>query len=283
MNSKTVLKVRARGLWLASLMCLMLSSTAVSAFAGEVSSPTSTGSSGVGGLQILSDSILLCVCVTIPALMLIYLLPAAIRQKATAQRARELQQGQQRIGLALEAGRSGIWELNLSNNRLHWDWRTRNMFDVAPAETELSFEDFSKRLHPEDRERVEVSFNDSVDTGTPFSCNYRVIYRDSSVHDIHMQGRAIFDEIDKPRLFIGICHDLTEQQPPPNRVSDNGHQSANQLNRAAMEDHMAHLGTLIQELSWEVQDSPGQVSPVKDQPNMIAGRIRSAEGHPSSE
>lgn len=283
MNSKTVLKVRASGLWLASLLCLLLSSSAVSAFAGEVSSPTSAGASGVGGLPLLSDIALLGACVTIPALVLIFLLPAALRQKSTTQRARELQQSQQRVELALEAGRSGIWELNLSNNRLHWDRRTRDMFDVAPEESELSFEDFSKRLHPEDRERVEVSFNDSVDTGSPFCCDYRVIYRDGSIHDIHTQGRAIFDEIGKPRLFIGICHDLTGQQPPQNSFSPNGLQCENRLNQSVVEDHLKYIGTLITELSREGQDSPSGASPVKAEPKMIAGRIRSAVGDRSSE
>ena len=282
MRAETVLKVRVRTLGVPSLWCLLLSGITTSVIAADPASLTATSPSGLGGLSALNEIILFGTCITIPALVLFFLMPAALRQRSTAQRAAKLLQSQQRNDLALEAGRSGIWELNLTNNRLHWDRRTRELFDISPEETDLTFESFSKRLHPEDRERVETEFNDSVDTGTFFSCDYRVIYRDGSVHDVHTQGRAIFDEIDKPRLFIGVCHDLTERRLPQNINSPKGRQSEKQLNRAAMEDHLANLSTLIKELSWESQSSPDKASQVKDQPKMIAGRIPSADGSPSS-
>ena len=273
MRPKTVLKDRVRRLGVPCLWCLLQSGITTSIFAADPASLTATPPSGAGGLSALNEIILFGTCVTIPTLVLIFLMPAVLRQRSTAQRAAKLQESQQRNDLALEAGRSGIWELNLTNNRLHWDRQTRDLFDISPEETDLTFESFSKRLHPEDRERVETEFNDSIDTGTFFSCDYRVIYRDGSVHDIHTQGQAIFDEIDKPRLFIGVCHDLTERRLPQNMNSPKGHQSEKQPNRAAMEDHLANLGTLIKELSCEGQFKPDEVLQVKDQPKMIAGRI----------
>lgn len=283
MHPKTVLKDRVRKHGIPYLWCLLLSGITTSVFAADPASLTATSPSGPGGLSALNEIILVGTCVTIPALVLIFLIPAVLRQRSTAQRAAKLQENQQRNDLALEAGRSGIWELNLTNNRLHWDRQTRDLFDVPPEETELTFESFRKRLHPEDRERVETEFNDSVDAGTFFSCDYRVIYQDGSVHNIHTQGRAIFDEIDKPRLFIGVCHEVTERRMPQSRNSPTGLESEKLLNRVAMQNRLSHLSALTKELSREARFSSDKASQAKDQPKMIAGRISSSDSPLSSE
>ncbi len=339
MRPETVLKVRARKLWILCLLCALLPGMMASAIAAETTAPATakscsgghcaqaaakpelqaegpvtffsklfdtndypqrwycgTWSSDVGWLHILSDIAIFGAYFTIPVMLLYFLLqrkdlpfpriiwlfaafilfcgfghlieagifwwpvyrfsglikastaivswitvfvlirliPEALKLPSAALLGTKLQESQERLDYALEAGQIGVWELNLKTNLLNWDRRTREMFDVPAEETELHFEDFSKRLHPADRERVETCFNHSVDTGTPYSCEYRVVHRDGSVHYIYAQGHAVFDEIGEPKLFVGVCHDFTEQQIQKNALSESEQNYRSTFEQVAM-------------------------------------------------
>jgi PAS domain S-box-containing protein len=69
------------------------------------------------------------------------------------------------------------------------------------------------RLHPADRERVVAAAARAIDTGEPFSVEYRLLAADGRVVWIRDEGRVIaHDERGRPLEWQGIMLDVTEHE-----------------------------------------------------------------------
>ena len=70
-------------------------------------------------------------------------------------------------------------------------WATdeiRELFGFSPHE-ELHFESFLGRIHPEDRERVQRTVQQAMQSGEELVIEYRVLRADGSVRWIASRGR----------------------------------------------------------------------------------------------
>ena len=59
----------------------------------------------------------------------------------------------ERMQLALDAGRTGVWDWNLLTGEVHLDARVRQLWGLAD-DVEPSFEIFKNAVHPQDRRRT---------------------------------------------------------------------------------------------------------------------------------
>ena len=62
-----------------------------------------------------------------------------------------LNQFEKRVALATEAAHLGIWELDTATKTIWVSDKMRDLFQFPP-EGEISYTDFEKRVHPDDRE-----------------------------------------------------------------------------------------------------------------------------------
>ncbi|MCA9019727.1 MAG: response regulator [Planctomycetaceae bacterium] len=170
----------------------------------------------------------------ITVFVLIRLVPEALKLPSAALLARELQQNKERLDFALESGQIGVWEWNLKTDTLVWDQRTRKIFDTDPEMTNLCFEDFSRRLHPDDHDYVKDLIEECIKTGNPYHAHYRIIHTDGSVHYIQSQGRVVSDEEGEPEQLIGVCHDFTEKQLQENALVESELNFRSTFEQAAM-------------------------------------------------
>lgn len=71
---------------------------------------------------------------------------------------------------------------------------------------------WSKRLHPDDRERVLAHNKHCYATGEPFSDDYRLLARDGRVVWVHDQAVTIPDASGRRHLLQGVWIDITERK-----------------------------------------------------------------------
>ena len=121
--------------------------------------------------------------------------------------------------LAIETARLGAWELNIATDALDASATCRQHFDWD-ADVLLSRTDAMDRLHPEDRPEVAKRLAATVQTGLPYAAEFRVVWKDGSVHWISASGRLL--ESDKgrsgaapdrnhPVRIAGVTLDITER------------------------------------------------------------------------
>ncbi|HLL82954.1 MAG TPA: PAS domain-containing protein, partial [Longimicrobium sp.] len=123
---------------------------------------------------------------------------------------------EERLRLALEAADVGIYDWDLASTALNWDVRTRRIFGV-PEEGEVTFGDFSARLHPDDREPANRAVAHALDPAGQgeFSTEYRVLWEGGEVHWVRAVGRVFFEgrgEARRPVRFLGTVQDVTERR-----------------------------------------------------------------------
>jgi two-component system sensor kinase FixL len=105
----------------------------------------------------------------------------------------------------------GIWDLDLSNQKLLWSDITRTLFGVS-NELPPTYELFLSLLETEDRERTEHAIRLTVETGCSFDMQYRVREPSQSYRWVRLRGSVVKDEQGVPRHLSGIVIDIDDQK-----------------------------------------------------------------------
>jgi PAS domain S-box-containing protein len=129
---------------------------------------------------------------------------------------RELTDNEQRLRLAIETGRIGLWVWNSTDVANSGDWspRLKEIFGLPP-ETEVTHELFLKCVHPEDRERVNRAVMDALAgvNGGHYKEEYRTIDPTTgSVHWVTARAQAFFAPDGKPFRFIGTLMEISDRK-----------------------------------------------------------------------
>jgi signal transduction histidine kinase len=117
----------------------------------------------------------------------------------------------QRLEIALEAGRLGSYELELATGLMNCAPQCRANYGVD-ATSSFNFPDLMAVILPDYQDMVRKKIAEAVDNHTVYNIEYRVKWADASVHWINASGKASYDEDDQAVLMIGVTTDITEQK-----------------------------------------------------------------------
>jgi PAS domain S-box-containing protein len=133
-------------------------------------------------------------------------------QDITDQKSAEREQRRlnHRFRLATEAGRVGIWEWVIEEDRFVVDDATRRLFGIGQHALILTARDWIERLHPDDSLRVEKELQACLLSDTPFDCEYRIVWPSREVRHLHARGSVVEDPATHTRRMVGTYWDATE-------------------------------------------------------------------------
>lgn len=118
----------------------------------------------------------------------------------------------ERLSLAVEAARLGTWQWDIKTGRVLWSMELERIHGLEPGTFGGSFEAYQADIHPEDRERVLRTIEDTVQQRTPHSLEYRIVLPDGSTRWLEARGRMFFDAQGNPDRLVGVCMDITERK-----------------------------------------------------------------------
>jgi PAS domain S-box-containing protein len=137
---------------------------------------------------------------------------SALRARKRQYHARgELEQrtrAEERLRMALEAGRLGSWEFDMQTQKLVASDICKANFGVPPS-TPFSYADIVAAVHPDDRHQHANIVEAALSEGADFDMECRVIWPDGSVHWLQMRGRAIRGSDGTPAFMSGLTLDIT--------------------------------------------------------------------------
>ena len=122
-----------------------------------------------------------------------------------------LRESEERMRVAAEAINLGIWEWDLTKDEI-WATNARRALVGWPASGKIALTDFVRRLHPEDRDRVQQIIDDAIHSGEDFDSEYRLILPDGVVRWMSTRGSVQFDSAGKPARLLGISMDITARK-----------------------------------------------------------------------
>jgi PAS domain S-box-containing protein len=147
----------------------------------------------------------------------IYFLQAVANVLATAidrQRVEDaLQTSEQRWQLSVRGTNDGIWDWNVKTNQVFFSTRWKEMLGFQDHEISNHLDEWAKRVHPDDINRVMQLIQNHFDKKTPFYISeHRVCCKDGSYKWILDRGQALWDENDNIVRMAGSHTDITERK-----------------------------------------------------------------------
>ncbi|MFP2904055.1 PAS domain S-box protein [Pyxidicoccus sp. 3LFB2] len=129
------------------------------------------------------------------------------------QRAEEgRRKSEERLRLALESARLGIWDVDLRTGTCELDATAAAALGVTPG-TVLTLERSLRAVHPDDFLRVRGAIDTALDVavGGHYQLEYRHIGGEDGVERwVSANGQAFFDAQGQPLRFVGTVRDITE-------------------------------------------------------------------------
>jgi diguanylate cyclase (GGDEF)-like protein/PAS domain S-box-containing protein len=119
-------------------------------------------------------------------------------------------ENEERLTLALEAQAAGIWNWDLSTDRLTWSERHAQLFGMELAQFDGTYAAFRARVHPKDIDAFEAEVQTALRDRTGIMVEFRIVWSDQSVHWITSRGRAYYDENSKPTRMCGVVFEISD-------------------------------------------------------------------------
>jgi diguanylate cyclase (GGDEF)-like protein/PAS domain S-box-containing protein len=136
---------------------------------------------------------------------------ARIRTHLSAKRAKDaLRQSEERYALAARGSNDGLWDWNLESNTIFFSSRWKAMLGWEEEEIGEDPEDWFRRVHPEDIERLKHEIQMHLEGFTPhYENEYRMLHRDGNYLWMMGRGMAIRDPWGKAYRMAGSLTDIT--------------------------------------------------------------------------
>ncbi len=123
----------------------------------------------------------------------------------------ELRASEERLRMALTAGRMGNWEWDVRTNAVSWSPDLEAIHGLAPGTFAGTFEAYKKDIHPEDWEHVQRAIAESLERGE-HHMEYRIVLPDGEVRWVEGRGKVFLDASGAPMRVVGVCTDVTERK-----------------------------------------------------------------------
>jgi diguanylate cyclase (GGDEF)-like protein/PAS domain S-box-containing protein len=123
----------------------------------------------------------------------------------------ELQHNQNLLNDAQRIGLFGSWELDLVSGGLRWSDEIYRIFDLDPAKFLPTYENFLNVIHPDDRDKVNQAYTQSLEDRQPYDVTHRLLLADGRIKWVREHCSNEFDTSGKPLRSVGAVQDITEQ------------------------------------------------------------------------
>ncbi|CAK9010397.1 Hybrid signal transduction histidine kinase J, partial [Durusdinium trenchii] len=133
----------------------------------------------------------------------------------------ELDRSKRRYGVAVEAGRIGLWEWDIKRDTVYLASYLQHMLLLEPNDLPRSFKDWLCRVHEADRHSLEVQFRQlSEGYVEGVELEHRLQRNDGSVMWVLTRARLERDKAGLPSTVNGVHADITERKAITDSLAD---------------------------------------------------------------
>jgi PAS domain S-box-containing protein len=126
---------------------------------------------------------------------------------------RDLQESQDRLRLAQEAGKSGIFDWFIPQDQVYWSPELEKLYGVPVGTFEGSIRNWIERVHPDDSKRIMAEIEVILQRKErDYGYDFRAIRDDGSCRWIHGQAHFLYSPEGNPLRMIGINVDIHERR-----------------------------------------------------------------------
>ena len=128
------------------------------------------------------------------------------------------QESEARLRVATEAGRMGVWQLNLRTQDLIASPICKENFGYESA-SPFSYADMERAVHPDDRERMQAEIARSIAAGTDYTIEHRVVRQGRRPGWVEVRARVEYAMDRLPLHLAGVSLDITARKRAEQRTA----------------------------------------------------------------
>jgi PAS domain S-box-containing protein len=124
----------------------------------------------------------------------------------------DLRTNEERLRLATQAGKVGVWEWDIQRNKVSWSDSLYAMHGLEKGRFDGTLEAFANLVHPDDRARVSSAIERSLAVkGEPYEIEFRVQKPNADVAWLYTNATVVWEN-GKPARLLGATLDITERK-----------------------------------------------------------------------
>ncbi|MCP4702229.1 MAG: PAS domain S-box protein [Gammaproteobacteria bacterium] len=125
-----------------------------------------------------------------------------------------LRESEERLDLALSGANDGIWDWRLDSNTVIFDARYYTMAGYEPNEFPGTFDEWEKRVHPDDLRQAKLAIKEYLTGNRPaYDAEFKFLHKSGDYLWIRSRGKiAARDEKGAPVRFIGTHSDISKRK-----------------------------------------------------------------------
>jgi hypothetical protein len=132
-----------------------------------------------------------------------------------------LRESEERLSLAVNSVKLGIWEQNLQTGEVKWNNYMYHIYGVDKNDYTVTHESVMDFTHPDDRERVLKEVDDVMKNGQDYETQLRIITPSGETRYIRAYAHVYEFYDGKPAKIIGVNNDITDQVNAYNTIIRN--------------------------------------------------------------
>jgi PAS domain S-box-containing protein len=123
----------------------------------------------------------------------------------------ELRRSEAYLAEAQRLSHTGSWAWNVSTGDLFWSQEMFRIYGLDPKKVKPGYPMVLNYIHPEDRSRVQQTFEDAVRDKRDYELAYRVVWADGAVRHVNNLAHPVFDQSGTLIEYVGTTIDTTER------------------------------------------------------------------------
>lgn len=131
------------------------------------------------------------------------------RTKAIVQAKEELATLSQRLLMATESARLGVWDWNIQEGVMLWDARMNELYGVDKLTPVSTFEAWANSLHPDDKEQALAESQAALRGEKDFDTSFRILHPSKGIRHIKANGLVTRGSEGQAERMLGINADIT--------------------------------------------------------------------------
>jgi PAS domain S-box-containing protein len=177
-----------------------------------------------------------------------------------------LRESEERLQLALEAGRMGIWDWDKRTNVLEWSSEHFTIMGLAPFSVTPTYQTWLERVHLDDLPIASAAMERAIAERSQYRSEYRVLLSDGSSRWVESRGEPIFDRNGECVRVMGVIVDITERNRAESRLNVQYHITRVLSESASLADAAPRLiQTICECFAWQY----GEIWQVNPESHML--------------
>lgn len=138
---------------------------------------------------------------------------------------KKIRDSELRYKLAVKGSNDGLWDWNVFEGKFYWSDRFKEMLDITDDAFKPSYEEFKKRLHPEDQDRITAELENHTKTHAPYNAEFRMRTDAGRVIWVRARGASVWDEAGITTRMSGAVTDITDWKRTEQELKDSREQA----------------------------------------------------------